>query len=85
MQRIYALDAMNTGHPEDRVHQRRLESCRPRSAAAPQVSEQARQTESAHNDIDVASQLAHHDVDVPAASCWEQKARAVFGARPIPG
>lgn len=39
------------------MHQRRLESCRPMSADAPQVSEQVRQTESAHNDIDVASQL----------------------------
>ncbi len=71
------------------MHQRRLESCRPRLARSPRaalpLSELVRQTESTHNDVDVAGQLAYGDVDVPAASQGKQEAGAKFGARPIPG
>jgi hypothetical protein len=55
------------------------------TTAALGVSEVTWQTESAHNDVNVAGQLAHGDVDVPAASCGEQEAGAEFEARPIPG
>lgn len=55
------------------------------TTAALEVSEVTRQTESAHNDVYVAGQPAHGDVDIPAASCGEQEAGTEFEARPIPG
>lgn len=47
-------------------------------------SELSGQPESAHDDIDVAGQLSHSDVNVPAARCGEQEAGAELEARPVP-
>jgi hypothetical protein len=55
------------------------------STKAQRGSELIGQPESAHDDVDVAGQLSHSDVNVPAARCREQEAGAELGARPVPG